>query len=75
MRIARTFDHAMIVGPWGDVPAAAEEAAGVVLANLELANLELADLDLAELQAVPARFPALAQRRFQIEEPTDEPDR
>ncbi len=70
MRIARTFDHAMIVGPWGDVPAAAEEAAGVVIANLELA-----DLDLAELQAVPARFPALAQRRFQIEEPTDEPDR
>lgn len=70
MRIARTFDHAMIVGPWGDVPAAAEEAAGVVIANLELA-----ELDLAELQAVPARFPALAQRRFQIEEPTDEPDR
>ena len=65
MRIARTFDHAMIVGPWGDVPAAAEEAAGVVLA----------DLDVVELQAVRARFPALAQRRFQIEEPTDEPDR
>lgn len=65
MRIARTFDHAMIVGPWGDVPAAAEEAAGVVIANL----------DLAELQAMPARFPALAQRHFQIEEPTDEPDR
>jgi hypothetical protein len=36
MRIARTFDHAMIVGPWGDVPAAAEEAAGVGFANLEL---------------------------------------
>lgn len=70
MRIARTFDHAMIIGPWGDVPAAAEEAAGVVLANLELA-----DLDLVELQAVRARFPALAQRRFQIQEPTDEPDR
>ena len=59
MRIARTFDHAMIVGPWGDVPAAAAEAAGVALA----------DLDLVELQAVRARFPALAQRRFQIDEP------
>ncbi len=70
MRIARTFDHAMIVGPWGDVPAAAEEAAGVVIANLELA-----DLALAEPQAVRARFPAFAQRRFEIEESTDEPDR
>lgn len=70
MRIARTFDRAMIVGPWGDMPAAADESAGVVLANLELA-----DLDLAERQAMRARFPALAQRHFQIEEPTDEPDR
>lgn len=75
MRIARTFDRAMIVGPWGDMPAAADESAGVVLANLELANLELADLELVERQAVRARFPALAQRRFQIDEPTDEPDR
>lgn len=56
----RTYGHAQIVGPWGEVLAEAAEAPGIVVANLDLSAM-------AELRR---RFPAPASGRFVIKEPT-----
>src|SRR5690606_2058117 len=49
----KTYGHSMIVGPWGDVLALAEEGAGVVSA----------DLDMIGLERVRNQFPVLTHRR------------
>lgn len=50
----RTYGHALIVGPWGEVLARAEEGEGAILA----------DLDIPGLAKLRREFPALEHRRM-----------
>ncbi len=50
----RTWGHSMIVSPWGEVLAQADEEPGLIYA----------DINLTELQQLRAQFPALNHRRI-----------
>jgi nitrilase len=50
----RTYGHSLIVGPWGEVLAEADERPGVVTATLDPDTLE----------ALRRQFPALSHRRI-----------
>ncbi len=50
----RTWGHSMIISPWGEVLAQADEEPGLIYA----------DINLTELQQLRAQFPALNHRRI-----------
>ena len=50
----QTWGHSMIIGPWGDILAQADESPGLIMA----------DIDLKSLQQLRQRFPALTHRRL-----------
>lgn len=50
----RSWGHSMIISPWGEILAAADEAPGLISA----------EIDLTELQELRARFPALDHQKL-----------
>ncbi|MGD9592651.1 MAG: carbon-nitrogen hydrolase family protein [Candidatus Berkiella sp.] len=51
-----TYGHSMIVGPWGDVLASAQDEPGVIIA----------ELDMTKLQAIRQQFPAINHVRKSV---------
>ena len=49
----QTYGHSLIVGPWGEILAEADEAPGLIMA----------EIDLGEVEAVRGRIPALTHDR------------